>query len=135
MDSANAPKKKGIIEEFKEFALKGSVLDMAVGVVIGAAFNAIVQSFVEDIITPIIGVIAHTESIAKLSMQVGPATFTYGAFIASIIHFFLVAVAVFVMVKVINKFRLRNQEEKEADKPTEAELLAEIRDLLKEERG
>jgi len=144
--AADAPEKKGIIQEFKEFALRGNVLDLAVAVVIGAAFNAIVQSFVKDIIMPLVGAIFSTKGLEGLALEIHGSTITYGMFIASIINFFLVAVALFILIKAINQFRKKQQAEdaakaaadeaakaaEEEAAKTEVTLLAEIRDLLKE---
>ncbi|MDR0519364.1 MAG: large conductance mechanosensitive channel protein MscL [Clostridiales Family XIII bacterium] len=124
--------KKGIVQEFKEFALRGNVLDLAVAVVMGAAFNEVVKSLVDGVITPIIGIIAKTESIALLKVTVGSADIKYGEFISTAIHFFLVALAIFIMVKLINSFRTKQKEDDAPAEPTEKELLMEIRDLLKE---
>lgn len=143
-------KKKGIIAEFKEFISKGNVVDMAVGVIIGSAFTAIVNSLVADVFTPLIGIIIGGIDFASLSIKIPDtvvdgkviaqgAELTYGNFIQSIITFLLTAVCVFIFVKVINALRSgaeakKKQEEaeekKEPPKPTQEELLAEIRDLL-----
>ena len=157
-------KKKGVIAEFKEFISKGNVVDMAVGVIIGSAFTAIVNSLVADIFTPIIGIIIGGIDFASLSFKIPDteidgkvitqgAELTYGNFIQSIITFLLTAVCVFIFVKVINAVRnggaifkkkkaaeeaaaaaeaAKAEEEKPAEppKPTQEELLAEIRDLL-----
>jgi large conductance mechanosensitive channel len=129
-------KRKGIIAEFREFALRGNVVDMAVGVVLGAAFNAIVQALVNNIIMPIIGGLTAGVDFSKLAVKIGSVDLTYGAFISAVLNFFLVALAVFFLVKVINKVRsLSSAEEKEEPAgPTEVELLTEIRDLLKAQR-
>jgi large conductance mechanosensitive channel len=131
-EAGRAVEKKGIIQEFKEFALRGNVLDLAVAVVMGAAFNEVVKSLVDGIITPIIGIIAKTESLALMKVTIGSANILYGEFISSAIHFFLVALAIFIMVKLINSFRTKQKEDDAPAEPTEKELLAEIRDLLKE---
>ena len=154
-------KKKGVLAEFKEFISKGNVVDMAVGVIIGSAFTAIVNSLVADIFTPIIGIIIGGIDFASLSFKIPDteidgkvitqgAELTYGNFIQSIITFLLTAVCVFIFVKVINAVRsgamfkkkkeeeeaaaeaAKAEEEKPAEppKPTQEELLAEIRDLL-----
>lgn len=147
-------KKKGIIAEFKEFISKGNVVDMAVGVIIGSAFTAIVNSLVADVFTPLIGIIIGGIDFASLSIKIPDtvvdgkviaqgAELTYGNFIQSIITFLLTAVCVFIFVKVINALRngaeakkkkeaeaAAAEEKKEPPKPTQEELLAEIRDLL-----
>lgn len=147
-------KKKGIIAEFKEFISKGNVVDMAVGVIIGSAFTAIVNSLVADVFTPLIGMIIGGIDFASLSIKIPDtvvdgkviaqgAELTYGNFIQSIITFLLTAVCVFIFVKVINALRsgaeakkkkeaaaAAAEEKKEPKGPTQEELLAEIRDLL-----
>jgi large conductance mechanosensitive channel len=143
--SEEASKKKGIIQEFKEFAFRGNVLDLAVAVVIGAAFNAIVQSFVNDIIMPLIGAVFSTKGLEGLAVTINGSSVTYGMFIAAIVNFFLVALAIFILIKGINKLRMAQKKEEDAkakeeeDKAKEeeeavrreVELLTEIRDLLK----
>ncbi len=129
------PEKKSIITEFKEFISKGNVLDMAVGLIIGSAFTAIVTSLVNDIFTPLIGMIIGGINFAGISITVGSATLAVGLFLQAIINFLLTAMCVFIVVKTINRFR-RKKEEKPAapPKPTKEEiLLTEIRDLLKEQ--
>jgi large conductance mechanosensitive channel len=120
--------KKSIIHEFKEFAFRGNVLDLAVAVVLGAAFNDIVKSFVNDLMMPLFGALANTDSIAALDVTIGTAHLKYGAFIAAIIHFFLIALGIFIIVKVINSLHKKDEEE---TGPTQEELLTEIRDLLR----
>lgn len=123
------------IKEFKEFAIKGNVVDMAVGVVIGAAFGKIVSSLVGDIIMPIMGILtggvnfSHMNITLKKAIGQAPAvTLNYGSFIQTIFDFLIIAFAIFVAIKAINKFR----KEKEKSKPSdEVVLLTEIRDLLK----
>jgi large conductance mechanosensitive channel len=149
MASGDAPEKKGIIQEFKEFALRGNVLDLAVAVVMGAAFNAIVQSFVNNLIMPLVSSIFSTEGLEGLVVIINnsPTPIEYGKFISAIVNFFLVALALFILIKAINKFREKIQAEDgekdaedEAAKASEQEsakaevaLLTEIRDMLKDE--
>jgi len=152
-------------EEFKKFAFKGNVIDMAVGVVIGGAFGKIVSSLVADIITPLISLLtgganftelfvilnakgADTSAINTIeaAKEAGFATLNYGNFLQMVIDFFIIALSIFVMVKIINRAKekaeaLKKKEEEaaapapEAPKgPTQEELLAEIRDLLKEKK-
>ena len=124
--------KKSFIAEFKEFALRGNVMDMAVGIVIGAAFSAIINSLVNDIIMPLIGLLMGNYNFAKLAIQLGPNNaITYGAFIAAVINFILVALVLFLIIKFFNKLRA---EKKEEVGPTELEVLSEIRDLLKDKK-
>ena len=130
------------LKEFKEFALKGNVMDMAVGVIIGGAFKAIADSLTADIIMPILGIFTSEVSFADLSVTVGGAVITYGNFINAILNFLIMAFVVFCIVKAINKMhdKLSNPEptaepepEKEPEPTKEELLLTEIRDLLKEQ--
>jgi large conductance mechanosensitive channel len=129
-----------MLKEFKEFAIKGNVVDMAVGIIIGAAFGKIVSSLVSDVIMPPIGVLLGGVDFAKLSLIVKEATETaeavkinYGAFLNTIIDFIIIAFVIFMVIKAINNLK-RKEEEKPAPPsvPSKQEtLLAEIRDLLK----
>ena len=130
--------KKGLIAEFKEFALKGSILDVAVGLIIGAAFSAIITSLVNDIIMPLIGIIIGKVDFASLSVTVGSAHVMYGSFIQACLNFFLIALTIFIFVKGINRMRAIAEKKKEAEAEEAAAavaediaLLTEIRDLLK----
>lgn len=130
---------KKFIEEFKKFALKGNVMDMAVGVIIGGAFGKIVTSLVDDILMPIIGAITGGVDFTTLGVKVGSANILYGNFIQNIIDFLIVALSIFVMIKMINaateKFKKEEEPAPEEPKgPTQEELLAEIRDLLKDQK-
>ncbi len=126
----------GFITEFKEFALKGNVLDMAVGVIIGGAFKAIVTSLVENVITPAIGLLLGGVNFADLAVTVQDAQIKYGAFIQSIIDFFIIALSIFVFIKVVAGLsRKRKEEPAPEEAPKKADdvvLLEEIRDLLKD---
>lgn len=128
-----------MIKGFKEFILRGNVIDLAVAVVIGAAFTTVVTALVDHLINPIIGVIFNADSLASAlpisipTMSGGTAVIGIGAIVAAILNFLIVAIVVyFVFVLPINKAKsLRAKpEEDEAAEPTEAELLTEIRDLL-----
>ena len=120
-----------IIKEFREFAIKGNVVDLAVAVVIGAAFAKIVSSLVEDIVMPLIGSIGRVD-FKGLAWQVGEAKILYGKFIQTGVDFFIIALAIFVMVKIINELRRRYEDQPPAATPPRQEmLLEEIRDLLK----
>ena len=128
---------KKFFEEFKAFAMKGNVMDMAVGVIIGAAFGKIISSLVDDILMPIIGAITGGVDFTGLSVTVGKAAINYGNFIQNIIDFLIVAFCIFLMIKAINKATSVAKKEEEAKEeepagPTQEELLTEIRDLLKE---
>ena len=122
------------VEEFKEFALKGNVMDMAVGVIIGGAFGKIVSSLVNDILMPLIGIVTGGIDFTGLKATIGEANITYGQFIQNVIDFIIVAFCIFLMLKAINKLNRKKEEPAapEAPKgPSQEELLAEIRDLLK----
>ncbi|MBO5821108.1 MAG: large-conductance mechanosensitive channel protein MscL [Alistipes sp.] len=148
----------GLLQEFKTYALKGNVVDMAVGVIIGGAFGKIVTSLVNDVIMPPIGyltggvdfkdlkwVIQEAVEATDTTAAIAEVSLKYGAFVQQIIDFLIIAISVFAMIKLINKLStLRKKEEEEAaaepapapePEPTKEEvLLAEIRDLLKEKK-
>ena len=119
-----------MISEFKDFIAKGNVMDMAVGIIIGAAFTAIVSSLVDDLITPLIGIFMGGIDFGALSASVGEATFTYGNFIMALINFLIIAWVVFLLVKAVNKAK-GPEPEAEPEGPSETDLLTEIRDALK----
>ena len=108
---------KKFLEEFKAFALKGNVMDLAVGVIIGGAFQAIVTSLVGDIITPIIGIFASTD-FSNLIATINGSEVKYGAFITAIINFIIMAFIIFCIIKALNKLAERKKKE-EANEPTE----------------
>lgn len=129
---------KSFIQEFKAFAIKGNVIDLAVAVVIGAAFGKIVSSLVDNIITPLIGLFMGGVNFSGYSYQVGEATFSYGFFIQSVIDFLIVAFVIFLVVKTLNRAKAvfaAEEAKEEAAKPVkiseEVLLLREIRDSLK----
>jgi large conductance mechanosensitive channel len=119
-----------IAKEFREFAVKGNVVDLAVGVIIGGAFGKIVSSLVADIVMPAVGVLIGGFDFKTLVVQVGGAKITYGAFIQNCVDFLIIAWVIFLMVKLINHFR-RKEETAPAAPPRQEQLLEEIRDLLK----
>ena len=138
----------GFISEFKEFAMKGNVMDMAVGVIIGGAFGKIVSSLVSDVLMPLIGKATGGVSFVDLfvnlgdgeyktlaeAQEAGAAVLAYGQFIQNIIDFIIIAFCIFLMIKGMNKLKKEKPAEPEAPKgPTQEELLAEIRDLLKKQ--
>ncbi len=137
-----------MLKEFKEFAMKGNVLDMAVGIIIGIAFGGIVKSLVGDILMPPIGLLLGNLDFSNLFISLGDQSFAtleaareagapiiaYGLFINEVINFLIVAFAIFILIKQINRFK-KKEEEKPAKKttaPREEILLEEIRDILKE---
>ena len=133
----------GMMKEFKEFAVKGNVVDMAVGLIIGAAFGKIVSSFVGDVIMPPIGVLLGGVDFSSLAYIVKEATeeapavvISYGIFVQTLIDFTIIAFAIFMVIKAINSIK-KNEEEtqKFPPEPSKEELLlTEIRDLLKERK-
>lgn len=127
----------GFLKEFKEFAVKGNVIDLAVGVVIGGAFGKIVTSLVEDIITPAILTPAlEAANLQNLSDLVIPGTaIKYGNFLSAAISFLIVAFALFIMIKGINRLKRKEEPAPAAPAgPTQEQLLAEIRDLLRKQQ-
>lgn len=131
-----------LAKEFKEFAIKGNVIDLAVGVVIGAAFGKIVTSFVADIITPPLGVLTGGVNFSNLQIVIKDAVadkpavaIKYGVFLQSTFDFFLVAIAIFAMVKLVNRLRREEEAKPPPEPPAQEKLLAEIRDLLKAEKS
>ena len=121
---------KKFLGEFKEFALKGNMFDLAVGVIVGAAFNSVVKSIVNDIFTPIIGMLMGGLDFSKLCVTIGSASVTYGLFIQNIINFLITAFSLFIVVKAMNKFK-KAEEAKEPETPADIKLLEEIRDAIK----
>lgn len=128
----------GFIKEFKEFAMRGNVVDMAVGIIIGAEFGKIVSSLVGDVIMPPIGYLTGGVDFSEMSMLLEaegkePVEVKYGAFIQAIINFIIIAFAIFMMIKIMNSMKKSEEEAPEAPaEPTKEEvLLAEIRDAIK----
>ena len=123
------------LEEFKKFAIKGNVVDLAVAVVIGAAFGKIVSSLVDNIVMPLVGVLVGGINFTDLSISLRSTEVTYGVFLQSVIDFLIIALAIFVAVKVMNRLQEREAKKPEKEKvatPTEEVLLLrEIRDTLK----
>ncbi len=135
-------------EEFAEFAFKGNVVDMAVGIVIGAAFGSIVSSLVDDLIMPFFGFLTAGINITDLKWVISPAivnggsiiqpevAIMYGSFIQAVINFFIIALSIFIVIKAFQKARHKKEEapaEEPAETPADIQLLSEIRDLLKNE--
>ncbi len=137
----------GFINEFKEFAVKGNVMDMAVGVIIGGAFGKIVTSLVSDVLMPLVGKMTGGVSFTDLfvnlgdgeyatlaaAQEAGASVLAYGQFIQNIVDFLIIAFCIFLMIKGVNKLNRKKEEEAPAAPagPTQEELLTEIRDLLK----
>ena len=137
--------KKGIVSEFKEFITRGNVMDMAVGIIIGGAFTAIVQSLVNDLLMPVIGALfggidfttlKYVVRAADEAAGIEEAAIKYGSFIQAIVNFLLIAIVIFLLVKGLNKMRRKKEEPVPAPAPApepseEVKLLTEIRDALK----
>lgn len=132
-------KKKGFIAEFKQFISRGNVLDLAVGLIIGSAFTAIVTSLVEDLLTPIVGIVLKKAGIEKFA-DWAPGGFGIGSFINAIVSFLLISFTVFLIVKAVNKAqelgkKKTDETEEAVQAVTDISLLTEIRDLLLEARN
>jgi large conductance mechanosensitive channel len=121
-----------IAKEFREFAMKGNVVDLAVGVIIGAAFGKIVASLVGDIIMPLVGTLLGGLDFSGLMFEIGNAKIQYGKFIQTCVDFVIIAWAIFVAVKVINRLKRSEPPPAPPTPPREEQLLTEIRDLLKQ---
>lgn len=124
---------KKFFAEFKEFAIKGNMLDLAVGIIIGGAFNTVVKSVVENIFMPAVGMLMGGYNFSELSITIGEASIQYGAFIQNIINFLITAFCLFLIVKAINSFKKKTTPVEEAAPAAKAEeiiLLEEIRDAL-----
>lgn len=121
-----------MIQEFKKFIARGNVMDLAVGVIVGASFSSIVTSLVDNILMPVIGVITGGINFSDgLTLTVEDATINFGSFIQSVIDFLIIAFCIFILVKIVNK--IMGKEEKSAPKAADVVLLEEIRDLLKKQ--
>ena len=122
-----------MMKEFREFAMKGNVVDLAVGVIIGGAFGKIVSSLVEDVVMPLVGTLLGGLNFSGLAVKVGEATIKYGKFLQTTLDFLIIAWAIFIVVKLIN--RMKKEEAAApaapAEPPRQEVLLEEIRDLLK----
>ena len=118
---------KNFIEEFKAFALRGNVMDMAIGVIIGGAFQAIIKSFIDNIINPLVGVVFQVD-FSTVVIHLGAVNLMIGAFISSVINFFLLAFVLFIMVKTINK--LKKPEVKEEAAPVKSDETVLLEKIL-----
>jgi large conductance mechanosensitive channel len=122
-----------MLKEFRAFLQQGNVIDLAMAVIIGGAFGAIINSLVDDIFMPVIGILIGGIDFSGLSLQVGEAVILFGNFIQAIINFVIIASAVFLVIRSYNQ--LRREEQSAPPKPSaEEKILAEIRDLLKERK-
>ena len=123
-----------MVKEFKTFVMRGNVMDLAVGVIIGAAFGKIVTSLVNDVLMPLLGILLGKVNFTDLTIKIGSATVKYGMFIQNVVDFLIVAFCIFLMVKLINKVMKKkddDQKEEVKEKSDELKALEEIRDLLK----
>lgn len=122
------------MKEFKKFISRGNALDLAIGVIMGAAFSNIVTSIVDNILTPILGIIIGGIDFTNLSIKVGKSVISYGVFLQNVIDFLIVSFCLFIIVKTINKLTHKEvkEEKKEVVKSDEVKLLEEIRNILKE---
>ena len=125
-------------DEFKKFISRGSVVDMAIGVIIGGAFGKIVSSLVNDIIMPLVGVVLGGLDFSSLSIKIGDASIKYGSFIQSVVDFLIIALCIFTMLQILNSIKEKadkklghKKEEEKSKKDEQIILLEEIRDLLK----
>ena len=127
---------KKFLEEFKAFALRGNVMDLAVGVIIGGAFGAITTSLIDDLLMPLIGMIAGGVDLSGLHVKAGGAVLNYGSFLSAVVNFLLIALVVFWLVKAVNALTKKKEEAPPAppEPSGEEKLLAEIRDLLRERK-
>jgi len=142
----------GFVKEFKEFAIKGNVIDLAVGVIIGGAFGKIVTSLVSDVIMPLVGIFTGGIDFKKLKLVLKPASpeipatptsaavpaipenaLLYGSFIQNIVDFLIIAICIFMMIKIINMHKRKQEEVKTTAPSSTDKILAEIRDLLKKD--
>jgi len=134
---------RGFFQDFRDFAMKGNVIDLAIGVIIGAAFGKVVSSLVADIVMPVLGIVLGFVDLKNLKLSLGrvPGTsndvvLTYGAFLQNVLDFLIVALALFFIIKVVSRVRRRferKQKTGEAPKPADIVLLEEIRDLLRKD--
>jgi len=126
-----------MLKDFKDFAMKGNVLDLAIAVVIGAAFSKIITSLVEDLVMPALGLLMGGFSIAGAEYKFGDATLRYGAFLQSVLDFLIIAFSIFMVIRLFMNFRRKEKMPEEESVPeldAKEGLLVEIRDLLKNQQ-
>ena len=129
LTSEGLQKTKGFFSEFKTFAIRGNAVDMAVGIIIGGAFGGIVNSLVNDMLMPFVGMITAGQDFSKMVFHFGDgSTINYGLFIQAVVNFVLIALAIFIVVKVLNSISRKKDTEVA---PAQVDVLIEIRDLLK----
>ena len=122
---------QNMLKEFKEFINRGSVLDLAVGFIMGVAFSAVITSFVNDVIMAIVGAIVGKPSFNDLTLELGDGVIYYGKFLTAVVNFVIIALVMFLVIKAFNS--MREKEEKEPEL-TEKDVLVEIRDLMQQQR-
>lgn len=124
-----------MLNEFKKFAMRGNVIDLAVGVIIGGAFGKIVSSLVNDVIMPLVGLLLGGVDFKSLAITVGKARLSYGLFLQTVVDFLIISFSIFLFIRFLNRFKKKEEPAKEVVQADKKEvLLAEIRDLLKEEK-
>lgn len=121
-----------MVKEFKEFISRGNMMDLAVGFIIGAAFTAIVNSLVKNLINPLIGLFIGKIDLSNLKFTIGEATFKYGSFLNAVINFLIIALVVFFLIKLVNKITPKKEVEEDPAPTNEEIYLRQIRDLLQE---
>ena len=121
-----------MVKEFKEFISRGNMMDLAVGFIIGAAFTAIVNSLVKDLINPLIGLFIGKIDLSNLKFTIGEATFKYGSLLNAVINFLIIALVVFFLIKLVNKITPKKEFEEDPAPTNEEIYLRHIRDLLQE---
>lgn len=121
-----------MVKEFKEFISRGNMMDLAVGFIIGAAFTAIINSLVKDLINPLIGLFIGKIDLSNLKFTIGEATFKYGSFLNAVINFLIIALVVFFLIKLVNKITPKKEVEEDPAPTNEEIYLRQIRDLLQE---
>lgn len=128
---------KNMLNDFKKFIMKGNVLDLAVAVIIGAAFGAVVVSFTNDIVMPFIGAVVGKASFNDLTFKIGDGIIYYGKFITVLVNFVIIAFVIFLIIKAFEKMQSMRGTAEEENEPltVEGEILSEIRDLLKAQRS
>ena len=127
---------RNIVKEFKDFIMRGNVIDLAIAVVVGAAFTQVVNSFAKDVLMQVVGIFTGKPDFTGLTVTINGSDIRYGSFLTALVNFVIVAVAMFVVIKAINTMQhLRSREEVEEAALTEVELLTQIRDALQAPQG
>jgi large conductance mechanosensitive channel len=127
---------KSIVKEFKDFIMRGNVVDLAVAVVVGAAFTQVVNSFAKDVLMQVVGVFTGKPDFKQMTVTINGSIIRYGNFLTALVNFVIVALAMFLVIKGINAMqKLRSRDEMEEAQLTEVELLTQIRDALQTQQG